>query len=360
MAEKKYQYVRKTFSFDGRRYEAYGKTEEEAIEKKIEMKRQLEQAAVLRTGNMTVNQWFEQWLSTYKEGQGIIGKTLRDYRSTYERSIKPHIGRKQLKSVTEMDLQKIMLTVAGMSFSTASKLRNIIQQMFHRAARARLIPYDPSEDLELPKVSKGKRRALTKEERALFLENAPKVSGYEIFFAMLYTGMRPGEAVALTWDDVDFESHQILINKAAESGVDHKIKAPKTDAGVRIVPMVPQLESILSEIQKESGPVFTNSWGNQHTRNSFERTWRAILREMDIANGAMVYRNQIIKSTLTDDLVPYCLRHTFATDLEKAEVPINVAKEIVGHSDIQTTANIYTHRDMKTITENMKKYGESI
>lgn len=360
MAEKKYQYVRKTFTFDGRRYEVYGKNEEEAIEKKIEMKRQLEQTAVLRTGNMTVNQWFEQWISTYKEGQGIIEKTLRDYRSTYERSIKPYIGRKQLKSVTEMDLQKIMLTVAGMSFSTASKLRNIIQQMFHRAARARLIPYDPSEDLDLPKVSKGKRRALTKEERALFLENAPKVSGYEIFFAMLYTGMRPGEAVALTWDDVDFESHQILINKAAESGVDHKIKAPKTDAGVRIVPMVPQLESILSEIQKESGPVFTNRWGNQHTRNSFERTWRAILREMDIANGAMVYRNQIIKSTLTDDLVPYCLRHTFATDLEKAEVPINVAKEIVGHSDIQTTANIYTHRDMKTITENMKKYGESI
>ena len=65
--------------------------------------------------------------------------------------------------------------------------------------------------------------------------------------------------------------------------------------------------------------------------------------------GAKTERNQIVESVVAPDLTPYCLRHTFCTDLQKAGVPINVAKELMGHSDIQTTANIYTHRDGATL-----------
>lgn len=65
--------------------------------------------------------------------------------------------------------------------------------------------------------------------------------------------------------------------------------------------------------------------------------------------GAELERNKIIVSKVSTDLTPYCLRHTFCTDLQKAGVPLNVAKELMGHSDIQTTANIYTHRDTATL-----------
>ena len=68
--------------------------------------------------------------------------------------------------------------------------------------------------------------------------------------------------------------------------------------------------------------------------------------------GAKVYRNQIIESKLSDDLTPYCLRHTFCTDLQKAGVPINVAKELMGHSDISVNANIFTHKDSGTLHAN--------
>lgn len=61
--------------------------------------------------------------------------------------------------------------------------------------------------------------------------------------------------------------------------------------------------------------------------------------------GAELYRNQIIQSVVAPDLTPYCLRHTFCTDLQRAGVTLNVAKELMGHSDISTTANIYTHRN---------------
>ena len=78
-------------------------------------------------------------------------------------------------------------------------------------------------------------------------------------------------------------------------------------------------------------------------KNAFYHACHNFKREMDIANGSTVYRNQIKKSTLAPDFEPYLLRHTFCTDCQAAGVPINVAQELMGHSDISVTAKIYTH-----------------
>ena len=74
--------------------------------------------------------------------------------------------------------------------------------------------------------------------------------------------------------------------------------------------------------------------------------------------GAKLYRNKITISAVADDLEPYCLRHTYCTDLQDAGVPINVAKYLMGHSDISTTANIYTHITEETIQEAAKKINQ--
>jgi len=357
MAEKKYQYVRKTFTFDGRRYEAYGKTEEEAIEKKIEMKKRLEEGAAAESKSATVDQWYARWKALYKDEQGITEKSLKMYDEKYNKYIKPAIGKKKIASVTEMHLQAIMNETADMSKSTALKVRMVITQIFHKAYRTRLIPFDPSEDLQIAKsTTEGKRRSLTERERELFLEVAPNIPCSEILLAMYYTGMRPGELRALTWDDVDFEEHEISVDKAIESGTKDKVKSTKTDAGVRIIPMRPQLEEILLGMEKspDDNLVFHKQKGGRHTEFSLRRMWTRLLREMDIANGATLYRNHVVESTLADDLVPYCLRHTFCTDLEDAEVPINVAKTLMGHSSIQVTANTYTHSSKSTLHKNIQ------
>lgn len=79
--------------------------------------------------------------------------------------------------------------------------------------------------------------------------------------------------------------------------------------------------------------------------DTLHRRWKSFIRELDIHMGAKVYRNKIIKSVVAPDLTPYCLRHTFCTDLQRAGVALNVAKELMGHSDVSVTANIYTHKD---------------
>ena len=106
-------------------------------------------------------------------------------------------------------------------------------------------------------------------------------------------------------------------------------------------------------------PVFTNTKGGVLDHKAMRRMWDSFKRERDIHMGAKLYRNKIVESVVAEDLTPYCLRHTFCTDLQRAGVPINVAKELMGHSDISITAGIYTHRDQAVLHRNMAKLSSA-
>ncbi len=341
----KSNYFRKTARYNGKQYEAYGTTELEAMTKladKLAVAKRGEEAI---GGAMTVDAWFNQWLTTYKEPKGMTPKSLGMYREKYTRYIKPRIGRLKLKDVKDIHLQKIMNEQAGMSSSHVKKVCQVLKGMFKRARQSRLIPYDPSELLELPATTTGTHRSITDVERAAILEVAKTSRAGLWVLTMLYTGMRPGETAALTWNDVDFGRNEIHVHAAAESGTG-TIKGPKTAAGVRDIPIHSQLLPLLLAARgKPFSPVFPTQRGNIQNSGSIRRLWTGFRRELDIYMGAEVYRNQIIRSVVAPDLTPYCLRHTFCTDLQRAGVPLNVAKELMGHSDISTTANIYTHRD---------------
>ena len=137
----------------------------------------------------------------------------------------------------------------------------------------------------------------------------------------------------MEWDWIDFESGILTVGKS------------KTKAGTgRKIPIPPQLKSelIKHKLKRQNDKyIFVRVKNNNlpMDENAFYHAWHNFCREMDIANGATVYRNQITKSTLAPDLEPYLLRHTFCTDCQAAGVPLNVAKELMGHSDISVTAN---------------------
>lgn len=224
-----------------------------------------------------------------------------------------------------------------------------MQKVFKRARQSRLIPYDPAELLELPAMTEGKRRSITEVEREAILSVAEWHRSGLWILTLLYTGMRPGETAALNWADVDFENNEIHVHAALESGTG-RVKGPKTEAGVRDIPIhADLLPRLRAAADKPFEPVFTNGAGNRQNEKSLRRLWTGFKRDLDIHMGAELERNKIVKSVVAEDLTPYCLRHTFCTDLQRAGVSLNVAKELMGHSDIQMTANIYTHRDSGTL-----------
>ena len=106
--EKKYNYVRNTFSWDGKRYDVKGKTIEEVYKKIAKMKVSLERGEIVINANTTVDHWFKEWVETYKNAAGLTPKSLKMYDEKYRNYIQPVIGAMKLRDVREIHLQKIL------------------------------------------------------------------------------------------------------------------------------------------------------------------------------------------------------------------------------------------------------------
>ena len=331
-------YIRKTARWNGKKYEATGKTELEAMTKLAEKLAAAKRGEDLVSGAMTVSAWYKQWIDLYKKPKGLTEKSLKMYDEKFNGYIRPAIGHMKLKDVKDVHLQQILNSQAGRSASHVKKIRMVLQEMFKRARQSRLIPYDPAELLELPTVKQGRRRSITEEERAAILAVAARHRAGLWVLTLLYTGMRPGETAALTWSDVDFDHNEIHVHAAKESG-SRAIKGPKTASGVRDIPIhAALLPRLLAAKGKPFSLVFPTKAGTVQNESSMRRMWNSFISGVEEKLGRPA-----------EGLTPYCLRHTFCTDLQRAGVPINVAKELMGHADIQTTANIYTHRDSETL-----------
>ena len=342
-------YVRRTARWNGKKYEATGKTELEAMTKLAEKLAAAKRGEEAISASMTVNAWFQEWKATYKDPKGLTPKSLKMYDEKYKKYIRPAIGSMKLRDVKDVHLQRILNGQSGMSASHVKKIRMILQEMFKRARQSRLIVYDPAELLELPSCTHGTHRSITEAERTAILAVAETHRSGLWVLTLLYTGMRPGETAALTWADVDFKNNEIHVHAAKESG-SQNIKAPKTDAGVRDIPIRAALLPRLKAAQgKPFSPVFPTGAGNFQNENSLRRLWTGFKRALDIYMGAKLERNKIVESKVATDLTPYCLRHTFATDCIRADVHIDNVRWLLGHSDIAMTANTYSHRDNDTL-----------
>ena len=185
-------YIRKTARYNGKKYEATGKTELEAMTKLAEKLAAAKRGEDLVSGAMTVSAWYKQWIDLYKKPKGLTEKSLKMYDEKFNGYIRPAIGHMKLKDVKDVHLQRILNSQAGRSASHVKKIRMVLQEMFKRARQSRLIPYDPAELLELPTVKQGRRRSITEEERAAILAVSERHRAGLWILTLLYTGMRPG------------------------------------------------------------------------------------------------------------------------------------------------------------------------
>ena len=363
MPQSKQVYVAKYLTYDGVKHKVYGKDEDEAIIKREALRAELIRGESTKGGDMLVKVWAEQWRKTYKL-DAINAKSHDMYEQKLRLHILPVIGHLKLKNVKDFHLQKLLNAHAGKSESSVKKIMIVIRAMFRQAKQSRMILFDPSENLTMPKTTKGKRRSITDYEREILLEVAQTHRcGLWVRF-LLSTGLRSGEIAPLVWSNIDFIKSTVTVNNAIESGKS-VIKGPKTESGRRTIGIPKNIMDDLVVLKSNSicDFVFPQMDGaTMKTRTSMSNDWRSFKRSMDIAMGAKVYRNKITESKIAEDLVTYCLRHTFCTDLQNAGVDIAVACYLMGHSDVSVTAKIYTHTSdvsIKAARDKMDEYYQA-
>lgn len=307
----KYPYVRKTIRWKGRRYEVRGQSEAEAFEKLYELMSALRDGREIRSGDTLLEIWYQEWKRVYKESTDLTTKSLRLYDEKYQKYIGPVIGTMKLRDVHDIHLQSILNDQRGMSFSHVTKLRMVMQEMFRQAYRSRLIPFDPSSGLRLPKNSKRSHRSITEEERAHILEVAAYHPSGLWVLLILYSGD---------------------------------------------IPMRKDLRQLLWQARGDPfSLLFPTKKGTVRSSTSVWRLWNSFAKELDLHMGAEQRDGKIVRHAIAPDLTLYCLRHTFCTDLQRAGVAINIAKELMGHSSIAVTADIYTHRNLSILHQNISR-----
>ena len=345
---KKYK-IRKTFTFDGKRYSAYGDSEKEALLRMFEKKKALEEGKVTVSGSMTVSEWTEIAISTYK--QNVSPEVMRDMMMRIRKHILSAIGYRALRSIKPLDCQAIMNKCSGMSFSHIQKLTQELRFIFSTAVQNKLILENPAQYITIPKAVKGKRQSLTEDERKVFLRACEGTDRFRIFQLMYYCGCRPAEAIGCEGRDLGVMDGVSILH----------IRGTKTVNADRIVPIPEDFYDLIKDTPSDE-PLAPNDRGRHHSESSYNRAVSSLRREMNILLGCGVYRNQLIPPfPLRESFVPYDLRHTFCTDLARKGVDIRIAQKLMGHSSINITSDIYTHVDSQQIlSESIKILGKNI
>ena len=334
---KKYDYE-STFTYDGKRYRIRANSLEELYSKKANKLRDLKDNVIVYDSRVSVDLWAEKAFDTYKRNV----KGVRDMKCRYAKYVSPVIGMKRIGQVRAVECQTIINSCEGMSFSHVNKLRQELSFIFEKAVDNQMIPLNPAKKLTLPEYSKGQRRSITDRERKALYKVYEKDPVYIFFVIMLECGCRPEEVVNLIGKDIDREGKMF------------HVRGTKTKSADRYVPISDDLFQVIKNVGPFD-PVAPNRWGNKHTESSLKRLCAHLKRDMNIAMGCKVYRNQLMPPyPLADDFVPYCLRHTFCTDLCRAGVDIRTAQKLMGHANISITADIYTHVDL----DDVKNAGE--
>ncbi len=338
---KTYTYT-SSFTYLGKRYYVRADSKKELYTKIANKKRDLKDGIVTLDSNTTVDIWAEKVFAIYKSNS----KDLKGMKSRYRVHVSPFIGSMPIGVIRSAQCQELLNNCAGMSFSTVDKLRQELRYIFGMAVENQMIVRNPAAKISLPDHYKGERRSITDNEREHLLKVCDKDPRYILFLIMLRCGCRPEEAASLQGRDIDHKEKLL------------HIRGTKTKNADRYVPIPDDLYSRIKNV-KGFDPIAPNLSGNRHTEKSYQRLRNKLRRDMNISMGCKMYRNALVAPfPLAEDFTPYCLRHTYCTDLCKSGVDVRVAQRLMGHSNISITADIYTHVDMKEIIEAKEKINK--
>lgn len=372
----------------GRRKFIYAKTLAELREKEDKLIRdQLDGLDLYVAGKATVNDTFDRYLSTKFK---LRETTRSNYLYMYDKFVRDTFGKKKIAEIKFSDVLKFylyLLNNEGLALSTLDNINTLLHPTFELAVRDEIIRKNPSDGAmkEVTKESdktRGIRKALTIEQQRAFMgyiaEHPVYYHWWPTFTILLGTGLRIGEALGLRWEDLDFDNKVININHSlvyypvgnSRTSEQH-ISKPKTEAGIRTVPMLDTVrDAFLMEREEQeengfnqtvidgmSGFVFVNRDGGVPNPQSINRTIKRISHSYnceEVIKAKKERRDPII----IPDFSCHHLRHTFCTRLCEHENNLKVIQAIMGHRNIETTMDIYaeaTERKKQETFEELSK-----
>ena len=320
-----------------------GKTQAEVKEK---LKKALVEAGQIdftKSGKHTVGTWMDEWFENVAKIK-VRPSSHQTYRGYIDNHIKPNIGNIPLEKLTTMDLQKLYRTLLtkgrvdrieaekqprGLSAKTVRNINQVISSALDLAVAQKIIPSNPTDACELPKVEHREMQTIPEEQLQAFLAEAKATGVYEMYYIELATGLRRGELLGLKWQDIDWKNAIIKVRRQIARVDDQIVEAPlKTKNSYRTVTISPQAIEVLKQQKAKTHDqyVFPSPNGGPISPDSVNNMLKRVLA-----------RAGIPKVRFHD------LRHTFATIALQNGVDIKTVSGMLGHFSAGFTLDTYAH-----------------
>lgn len=340
----------KSFRHNGKKYFVYGYTAQELAENEHRKRQELEEGTK-DTENPTLNSYYERF--TENRSKKVKESTIRSqsfqFRNCADVVIDPQgrtLGEYRLSDIRPDDIQTVQNELAKSDRTTETVNNSIdhLRHVFNQAVRSRYLVTSPCIAVDNLKRTEAParetiHRALSPEETASFFREAEGSYYMNDFRLMLQTGIRVGELAAINAFDIDSKEKMLHITKTVtrdEIGTYIIGDTPKTDAGHRDIPLTDAALETIREQRKLNQLIF----GNVVHQTMFRSPEGALLREYQVNREI----KRICKRAGVEKFTCHAFRATFATRfIEQRPQDYKVLSEILGHSNIKITLNLYTH-----------------
>ena len=341
-----------------------GKTQTEARKRMSAILADLDKGIYTEPTKMTVGKWLDTWLTDYCGS--IKESTLGQYRQVCRVHLKKHFGAIALSGLKPHMIQRMYndLVKGGTSPKTVKNINGVLHKALQQAVLLQFIPVNPCDAVQLPKAVKPDLCVLNEQQINDFLQAIRGTEYENILKVDLFTGMRQGEIMGLTWDRIDFEAGTILIDRQMilerKRGGEYKFDSTKTEKSRKLKPARFVMD-ILRECRKQQlqdklkagalwndggfpGLVFTNHFGQHFGRTTLTRR----VSEIGKAIGVPGFRF-------------HDLRHTYAVASIRAGDDMKTISSNLGHSTIAITMDVYakyTTDMMNASADRMEEYAK--
>lgn len=351
------------------------KTKKEAQQAAAELIHELGMGTYVDEKETLFKDFAIDWITMYWNEGRVKESTIR-VREHEIALLNKYFSTLKLKDITKKNYQSALIDLQknGYAENTIDGVHRTGRMIFKKAIELEILKLDPTEFAKVPKTKKTVEeleqeeetiKYLEKEELFHFLQIAKEKgleNDYLMFLTLAYSGMRVGELVALKWKDIDFKEHTISISKTYynpnNNVMGYKLLPPKTKSSKRLIEVEKEVIDELDKYRSKQN-IEKMKYRDIYHDEDFIFTKKKFPGYPEITKTANLRMKRLLKlAGLNENLTPHSLRHTHTSLLAEAGVGLQEIMDRLGHTDDNTTKNVYLHVTKTKKKEASQKFGQ--
>jgi integrase len=345
------------------KYDAYYETvphDKKNAEKRLrELLTELDKGTFIKPGKATLSEYLKTWLADYC-APNLSENTTALYTIICNKHINPTLGNVPLVELKPQHLQHLYADKmsGGLSNRSVQLIHVVLHKALKNALKIGLISRNVTELVDMPKIQHYEMHVMSETDVHLFLEMARNTEYYALFYTLLFTGMRRGEALALRWQDVDLILHELSVTRSVQylDGVepDKRIsfKETKTQKSRRQISLSPSLVDVLKDHRDVQ--IKIRDAMNKENEENKENKEKNELLDSDLIfshpDGSPLLPNSVTHAWIKvarrcglKGIRLHDARHTHASIMLKHGIHPKIVQERLGHAGIAITLDLYSH-----------------